>query len=120
MIYEDKKLVRRHAEYNGTATNNNAEYKAVLLALEWCASNLDLKRSSFVLYSDNELVVRQINGRYRIKSKTLKPINSRIKGMIASFKGIEFKNVGRENIYISAVDRSLNSLLDAIKGQEVQ
>ncbi len=117
MIYEDKKLVKRHAEYNGIATNNRAEYRAVLLALEWCSSNLDVKESSFVLYSDNELVVRQINGRYKIRSKTLKPMNSGIKRIIEGFRDIEFKNVRRENMYISAVDRSLNSLLDAVEGQ---
>jgi ribonuclease HI len=113
MAYEGKKLLKRHAEYNGNATNNLAEYNAVLLALKWCLSNLDAKDSSLKLYSDNELVVRQINGRYKIKSKKLKPFNEEIKGIAVKFKSVSFGNVRRENLYISAVDRALNRLLDA-------
>lgn len=113
MIYEGKRLLYNHAEYNGISTNNYSEYKAVALALQWCLSNLDASECMLELHSDNELVVRQLNGAYRIKSKSLKPINEEIKKIANNFKHVEFKNVRRENIYIKAVDRSLNVLLDA-------
>ncbi len=112
MAYEKEKSLHKYSEYNGKATNNYAEYKAVLLALKWCSSNTDPHETTIELFSDNELVVRQLNGAYKIKSKLLIPINAEIRKLISMFRKVEFKNVRRENIYISAVDRSLNVLLD--------
>lgn len=112
MAYEGRKLLHRHAEYNGNETNNYAEYRALLLALSWCSSNLG-HDCSLELYSDNELVVRQLNGVYRIKSGKLRPINDEIRIIVGKFSKVQFSNVRRENIYIKAVDRSLNQLLDA-------
>lgn len=115
MVYEGNKLLHRHSEYNGKSTNNYSEYRAVLLALKWCVSQLDPQSLSISLYSDNELVVRQLNGRYKIKSESLKPLNEEIKKISKNFARIKFDNVRRENIYISAVDRSLNALLDKMQ-----
>ena len=113
MIYENGKLLKSHAEYNGIATNNYAEYKSILIALKWCASHFDdLSDISIELYSDSELVVRQFNREYRIKSKILKPMNYEINELAMKFRLVKFTNVKRENPYISAVDRSLNLLLD--------
>lgn len=112
MAYESGKLIHKHAEYNGKATNNYAEYKAVLIALEWCDSNI-AHDTSLEFYCDNELVVRQLNGEYKTKSKNLKELGERIRFIMVKYKRIEFNNVRREDIYISAVDRSLNVLLDA-------
>lgn len=118
MVYEKERLIHKHAEYNGRATNNYAEYKAVLIALRWCLSKLDAKDTSVELYSDNELVVRQLNGSYKLKSKSLKPLNEDVRSITGKFKEVKFGNVRRENIYISAVDRSLNELLDIVGKQE--
>jgi ribonuclease HI len=112
MVYEGEKLLKGHSEYNGIATNNYAEYKAVLIALKWCIANINTNESLIELYSDNELVVRQLNGHYKIKSESLKPLHEEIKELLGRFKKVELGNVKRENIYISAVDRSLNELLD--------
>lgn len=120
MVYEGKKLLQRHSEYNGIATNNYAEYKAVLLALKWCLSNLGTPSElSVELHSDNELVVRQLNGHYKVRSSLLKPINEEIKGVVALFGNVRFSNVRREDIYIKAVDRALNVLLDSRAKSEI-
>jgi ribonuclease HI len=113
MIYEAEKLLHKHEEYNGVATNNFAEYKAIKLSILWCLSNLDVSDATFELYSDNELAIRQLLGKYKIKSAHLKAVNEEINELLKKFKKIEFKNVKRENIYIKAVDRNLNILLDA-------
>ena len=113
MVYDgDAKLVRKDAEYIGRTTNNHAEYTAIILALKWCASETDADLLSLEVYCDNELVVRQLNGEYRIKSKGLRPLNDEIRLITGKFKSVKFINVRREDIYISAVDRSLNALLD--------
>jgi ribonuclease HI len=115
MAYEGKELLHKHSEYNGKATNNFAEYTAVLLAMKWCSNINNAKELSIDLYSDNELVVRQLNQEYKVKSKDLMPLNAQISKLISNFKIVILKNVPRENIYISAVDRSLNELLDTME-----
>lgn len=120
MIYDLKTLLKKYEEYNNNATNNYAEYKAILLAIKWCVSNLDAANISLELYSDNELAIRQLNDEYKIKSAALKPMRDEIKKLIKGFGSVEFKNVRRENIHIKAVDKALNVLLDATDAEENQ
>lgn len=116
MIYDSKEeLLAGHSEYNGVKTNNFAEYSAVLHALEWCAENLDAKSMEIDLYSDSELVVKQLNGHYKIKAPHIKELNEKVKGVKGRFRSVIFRNLPRENPYIKAVDRSLNKLLDGIE-----
>ena len=82
------------------------------MALKWCASETDAAALSLDLYCDNELAIKQINGYYKIKSKGLRPLNDEVKILSGKFKSTKFSNVRREDPYISAVDRSLNELLD--------
>ncbi len=112
MAYEDDRMIHGHSEYNGRATNNFAEYKAILLALKWCESRYELGQLSITLYSDNELVVRQLNGRYKVKSSSLSTLNRDISKISGRIYSAEFLNVRRENPRIAAVDKSLNLLLD--------
>lgn len=113
LVYRNAKVLHRHSKYNGIATNNYAEYKAILLALEWCISNIDDHFELLIeLYSDSELVVKQLNKSYKIKSVSLKPINEKIVDLTKNFRKVSFKNVRREDTNISAVDKALNLLLD--------
>jgi len=60
----------------GRATNNQAEYRALIVALEKAIS---LGASETDVYSDSELIVRQINGNYRVRNALLKPLYQRVK-----------------------------------------
>jgi len=62
----------------GRATNNQAEYRALIAALEKAIS---LGASEVDIYLDSELVVRQLTGRYRVKSAILKPPYRQVKGL---------------------------------------
>lgn len=115
MIYRNKRVIGKQFVYNGEATNNYAEYMAIILALEWCADNMkDMQQASMRLYSDSELVIRQINGNYKVKSKKLMDMNRAVKSLAPKFKELIFDCVSRENSGISMVDRQLNVLLDRI------
>ncbi len=88
----------------GTTTNNQAEYRAIIAALE---KGISLGARQVVLYSDSELVVKQINGRYKIKHAALRPLYSevvRLAGALESFK-------------ISYIPRERNSEADALANQ---
>jgi ribonuclease HI len=76
----------------GEATNNVAEYRALLLALER-AEALDLRE--LAIYSDSELLVRQIQGRYQVRHPALRPLHAEAKARLARFARVEVQHVPR-------------------------
>jgi ribonuclease HI len=91
----------RKGETIGEATNNVAEYRGVLHALE-TAKALGLTR--FTLYLDSELIERQLQGRYRVKSPHLVPLFRRARLLIDGF----------ERVHVRHVRRDLNADADAL------
>jgi ribonuclease HI len=96
------------AEPLGHATNNVAEWTAVLLALEDArrlgATHVDLRM-------DSELVARQISGIYRVKHPDLKPIHARAMELLRTFEGYTVGHVPRE--LNKDADRLSNVAVDA-------
>ncbi len=76
----------------GETTNNQAEYRAVIAALEHAIS---LGISRVDLHSDSELVVRQIEGLYRVKKAALKPLYQQVKRLQGQFKGFTITFIPR-------------------------
>jgi len=77
----------------GWATNNQAEYKAIIAALE-TAIGLGVRQVE--LNSDSELVVRQINGQYRVKKEALKLLYQRVKELQGRLEGFTIKRIPRQ------------------------
>ena len=77
----------------GKATNNEAEYKALIRGLEECRR---LGLGCVRAHLDSELVVRQLNGRYRVKDRKLLPLYIRAKELLESFRRIEIVHIRRE------------------------
>jgi ribonuclease HI len=104
-----------HSEklYLGKATNNIAEYNAVLMAWHWLDKIKD-KPDKVDFYIDSQLVVRQLNGRYKIKSDHLKRLVNKIKSLEkrAEFS-INYHHVKREKN--KEADKLLNQVLDQKK-----
>ena len=94
-------VVVEGGEFLGITTNNQAEYRAVLLALE-------VKEIFFKL--DSLLVVNQMNGLWKIKNKDLWPINKLISDYRSLFKKVEFVHVRRE--FNKLADAMANKVLD--------
>ncbi len=90
---EQGKLIASVSQCIGTKTNNQAEYMAIITALEKAVS-LGVRQVD--LYSDSELVVRQINGRYRVKNVGLKPLYQRAKLLQSSLEGFTITHIPRE------------------------
>jgi len=83
----------RISEYIGTATNNIAEYSALIRGLEK-ARSLGIKRLNIFL--DSELIVRQMNGIYKVKNKNLMPLWNRAKDILPAFDRCTITHVRRE------------------------
>ncbi len=105
---EDGDLIAEVSEYIGETTNNQAEYKAVIAALNK-AKELGAEELDFVL--DSELVVKQINREYKVKDKDLAPLFLKIYNSLMSFKKTSFKHVRRE--FNKEADALVNRALDA-------
>jgi len=90
---EQGRLVASISQRIGTATNNQAEYRALIAALEKATK---LGTSQANIYLDSELVVRQINGKYRVKRATLKPLYQRVKQLQSRLAGFTITHIPRQ------------------------
>ncbi len=77
----------------GRTTNNQAEYRAIIAALE---SAIRLGANQVDMRSDSELVVRQINGRYRVKKAALKPLYQQVKQLQGLLEGFTITHIPRQ------------------------
>ncbi len=79
--------------YLGQCTNNVAEYKALLLGLQ---SALELGCGNLDIFLDSQLIVRQIQGQYKVKHPTLKPLFFEVKDLLARIESWSVAHVPRE------------------------
>jgi len=100
-------VVRELSRYLGHATNNVAEYEALLMGLE---ALIKLKRNKIVVQSDSQLLVRQLNGEYRVKDEKLKVLYQRAAGLLRQFGSYRIVHVRRE--LNKAADRLANRGID--------
>lgn len=102
---EGRELLRE-AKALGKTTNNVAEYEALVMGLEAAAERC----SSLTVAMDSELVVRQLEGRYRVKQEHLRPLFDRAKELLSRFEEVEVVHVPRgQNV---AADELANRVLD--------
>jgi len=94
VIYDEKKVVVAEvSEFIGKATNNQAEYKAVIAAL---VKAKEIGGEELEFYLDSELVVKQLKREYKVKNQELAPLFLKIYNLSMGFKKISFKHVPRE------------------------
>ena len=86
-------LFAEHCEYIGCATNNVAEYHALIKSLEMAS---EFKANRVTVFSDSELVVRQMNGAYKVKSGGLLPLYQTAQTLSKTFDGFRIEHVRRE------------------------
>lgn len=91
----------------GTKTNNEAEYTALVKALE---AALELKAEKIMIFSDSELLVKQMNGQYRVKSEKILPLYEQATGFLSQFSKWKIQHVYREKNKIA--DGLVNEALD--------
>jgi ribonuclease HI len=95
----------------GRATNNVAEYRALLLGIERAKS---LGAQEVELVGDSELIVKQVKGEYRVKDAGLQPLHAEVKSALAGFERWSIRHVRRE--HNAAADRLVNETLDGAAG----
>ena len=103
----DGEVVEERSERIGEATNNVAEYRALLLGIELAAEH---GASAVDLVGDSELIVRQVEGRYKVKDATLRRLHGEVKRALGDFEGWTIRHVRREKN--ADADRLVNEALD--------
>jgi len=110
----DGKVIEEGAECIGEMTNNRAEYRAMLKAIEMAKT---LKGSKLLCHADSELIVYQLEGRYRIKDAGLKTLAEKVKSAAGAFEEVRWKQIPREHPMIKRADKLLNIALDKMNAR---
>lgn len=108
VIYDGKEEVKRVSKYLGEATNNEAEYEALILALK---EAIGLKYYSIRVFSDSELLVKQINGDYRVLNPNLEKLYKKAYKEIHKFSSFQITYLGRRKN--KAADALANQAIDS-------
>lgn len=98
------------SQFLGVKTNNQAEYSGLILALKWITNHLDnLETINF--FADSELLVRQLTGRYKVKSPQLKPLYAEVLRLLSSVNvPVKFTHVRRS--FNDLADKLANEAMD--------
>ncbi len=100
------RIVKEMRRFLGLATNNMAEYRAFIMAVE---EALSLKASGIRVFSDSELLVRQLNGQYKVKSPELRELYLKAVGLLSGFQRYTVTHIPREQ----------NPLADSLANQAI-
>jgi len=112
IMTKDGRLLKRYSKYVGIRTNNQAEYEALISALE---SASELTDQEVACYMDSRLVVKHLNGEYQVRNSKLKTLWLKVQELEQKFHRITFKSVPRTDPHIKHVDRLANQALDRVK-----
>lgn len=97
------------SRYLGSRTNNQAEYEAIIAALESAAA---LHAEEIICHLDSQLVVKQVTGEYRVKNSELRELWRKVQELIRNFKRASFISVPRTHSQIQKADALVNKELD--------
>lgn len=104
---EDGTTIAEKSAYLGEATNNQAEYQALLIGLQ---EAVKLAPSRLTVRMDSELIVKQLNGEYRVRNSDLLTLHGRAKELVRKLGEVRFVHIPREENFHA--DRLANQAID--------
>ena len=107
----DGSPVMEFGESIGVATNNVAEYRGLLAALEWARDN---GHRAVHVRSDSLLLVQQMRGHYKVKNAGLQPLHAKARRLVDELGHVTFEHVGRS--LNAHADRLANAAMDRAGG----
>jgi ribonuclease HI len=109
VVSEEGAVIHSDSCFIGDHTNNQAEYDALIAALEFAKT---IKVDEVICHLDSELVAKQLKGEYNVKNPELRKLWRKAVELKETFKKISFINVPRTNPYIEKADSLVNKTLD--------
>lgn len=120
VFYNEKnQIIKEYSEFLGMATNNEAEYQAVIFALKKFKSLFGkqlAKNTDIEIRADSELLVKQLNGEYKILEKNIQLLFIEIWNLKLDFRKVKFRFIKRENN--KEADKLVNQALDSYEKQK--
>ena len=114
VIFNEKdRLIKEYSEYLGEATNNEAEYLAVIFALKKIKALIGkkkIKETEIEVKSDSELLIKQLNGEYKILDPKIQPLFLRAWNLKIDLGKVKFNLISREKN--KEADRLVNEILN--------
>ena len=108
---EEHNKLKEHKENLENTTNNVAEYNSLIKALELASEHT---KEELQVYMDSEVVIKQMNGEYKVKKPHLRELYDKVKDLQERFEKVTFSNVPRGDRYQEVADRLANEALDGI------
>ena len=112
LFLHNEKILHKRNFFLGNQTNNQAEYQAIIKALEVAKG---YTKESIVLFSDSELVIKQLKGEYKVKSPHLRTLYHEVITQIKYFSSVKFTHAPRTNSWIKKADKLCNELLNQLE-----
>jgi ribonuclease HI len=109
VVTRDGRMIYEHSEFLGIHTNNYAEYRGLIAAV---TKAIELKDDDVEFVMDSELVIKQMNGEYKVKSPNIAELHKDAKALSSMIGTVRFTHVRRENPMISRADFLLNEEMD--------
>ncbi len=109
IVRKDEEILTKYSEIIHDCTNNVAEYRALIKALELASK---FTADEVVCVLDSELLVKQLLGEYSVKNKNLLPLFLKMQKLQENFNKIKYVHVNRWNKFQKVVDGLLNDELD--------
>ena len=109
ILTDGKKVLMSEGWFLGDVTNNAAEYSGLIRGIGLARS---VGTGELICISDSQLMIRQLNGEYRVRNKGLKPLFSDVRVLEKEFDMILYVHASREHPMIQRADSLLNEILD--------
>jgi len=109
VILQDDLILYEESYYLGVQTNNQAEYQAIIKGLEKAK---EYSSDTVIVHSDSELVIKQLNGDYKVNKAHLKSLRNDVYVIMRKFTNIKFVHVQRNHLWIKHVDKLCNQVLN--------
>jgi len=109
ILSENGQVLATNSRYLGLRTNNQAEYEALIAALQFAAT---VNAEEVICHLDSELVAKQFTGEYSVKNLELRKLWRKVQELNSCFKNVRFISVPRTNIQIQKADALVNEALD--------
>lgn len=110
LLDSDGRFLEKNVVFLGKKTNNEAEYHAVINAL---AAAKKYGAHRIRIFSDSQLVIRQLRGEYRVNKPALRALYERVRLCEQGYSSVEYVSTGRDHPWIQEADRLCNDVLNA-------
>jgi ribonuclease HI len=109
VLSENGQVLAANSRYLGLRTNNQAEYEALIAALQFAAT---VNAEEVICHLDSELVAKQLTGEYTVRNSELRKLWRKTQELNRGFKKVRFISVPRTNSQIQKADALVNKALD--------